>query len=71
MTAAPYQVIIIPIKYEGVVKQAADALAAALEQRGSEVLLDDRDERPGVKFKDADLTGIPSRGVVGDKNLAL
>jgi prolyl-tRNA synthetase len=71
MTAAPYQVIIIPIKYGDAVKQAADGLAAALEQRGIEVLLDDRDERPGVKFKDADLTGIPYRVVVGDKNLAL
>jgi prolyl-tRNA synthetase len=35
-----------------------------------EVLVDDRDERPGVKFKDADLTGIPCRVVVGEKNLA-
>ena len=37
---------------------------------GVEVLLDDRDERPGVKFKDADLIGIPLRIVVGSKNLA-
>jgi prolyl-tRNA synthetase len=71
MTVAPYHVIIIPIKYEGAVKQAADTLAAALEQGGVEVLLDDRNERPGVKFKDADLMGIPYRVVVGDKNLAL
>jgi prolyl-tRNA synthetase len=70
VTLAPYQVIIIPIKYEGAVKTAADTLAAELEQRGLEVLVDDRDERPGVKFKDADLTGIPFRVVVGDKNLA-
>jgi prolyl-tRNA synthetase len=69
MTLAPYHVIIIPIKYAGAVKNAADELATALEQGGVEVLLDDRDERPGVKFKDADLMGIPYRVVVGDKNL--
>jgi prolyl-tRNA synthetase len=71
ITVAPYQVIIVPIKYEGAVKTAADAIEADLEKAGIEVLLDDRDERPGVKFKDADLTGIPWRVVVGDKNLAL
>ncbi|MDR3248440.1 MAG: proline--tRNA ligase [Treponema sp.] len=70
MSIAPYQVIIVPIKYDGPVKTATDTLAAELEQRGVEVLVDDRDERPGVKFKDADLIGIPFRVVVGDKNLA-
>jgi prolyl-tRNA synthetase len=71
MTLAPYHVVIIPIKYEGAVRAAAEELATALEQRGIEVLLDDRDERPGVKFKDADLLGIPCRVVAGDKNLTL
>jgi prolyl-tRNA synthetase len=70
MTVAPYHVIVIPIKYEGAVKTAADALVADLEKLGVEVLLDDRSERPGVKFNDADLIGIPYRLVVGDKNLA-
>ncbi|MDR2078696.1 MAG: proline--tRNA ligase, partial [Treponema sp.] len=70
MTVAPYQVIIIPIKYEGAVKDAADRTAAALERAGIEVLLDDRNERPGVKFNDADLMGIPFRIVAGEKNLA-
>jgi prolyl-tRNA synthetase len=70
MTVAPYQVIVIPIKYAGAVKAAADGLAASLEAAGIETLLDDRDERPGVKFNDADLTGIPYRVVIGDKNLA-
>jgi prolyl-tRNA synthetase len=70
MSLAPYQVIIIPIKYDGAVKTAADQLAASLEQAGIETLLDDREERPGVKFKDADLIGVPYRVVVGDKNLA-
>jgi prolyl-tRNA synthetase len=69
LSVAPYQVIIVPVKYEGSVKTAADNLAADLESLGVEVLLDDRDERPGVKFKDADLTGIPYRVVVGEKNL--
>jgi prolyl-tRNA synthetase len=71
MTIAPYHVIIIPIKYDGGMKAAADALADGLEKQGVEVLLDDRSERPGVKFNDADLMGIPFRLVVGDKNLAL
>ena len=71
MSVAPYQVIIIPVKYEGKVKEAADSLEKALEQADIETLLDDRDERPGVKFKDADLIGIPIRIVVGEKNLLL
>jgi prolyl-tRNA synthetase len=71
ISLAPYQVIIVPIKYEGKMKEAADAIEGALEKAGIEVILDDRDERPGVKFKDADLIGIPWRVVVGDKNLAL
>ncbi|MDR2608647.1 MAG: proline--tRNA ligase [Treponema sp.] len=68
-TVAPYHVIIVPIKYEGMVKTVADTLAAELEHAGIEVLLDDRNERPGVKFNDADLLGIPWRVVVGEKNL--
>jgi prolyl-tRNA synthetase len=68
-TVAPYHVIIIPIKYEGAVRAAADGLLEDLEKRGVETLLDDRNERPGVKFNDADLTGIPWRVVVGEKNL--
>jgi prolyl-tRNA synthetase len=70
-TLAPYQVIIIPIKYDGAMKAEADKLAAELEKAGVEVLLDDRSERAGVKFNDADLLGIPYRAVIGDKNLAL
>jgi prolyl-tRNA synthetase len=70
LTVAPYHVIIVPIKYDGAVKAAADKLAEDLERQGIEVLLDDREERPGVKFNDADLIGIPYRVVIGDKNLA-
>ena len=51
-------------------KQVADDLYQQLSDAGVEVLLDDRAEKPGVKFKDADLIGIPIRLVVGDKNLA-
>ncbi|MDR0710681.1 MAG: proline--tRNA ligase [Spirochaetaceae bacterium] len=69
-TVAPYHAIIIPIKYEGAVKDASDRLTGELEKLGVETLLDDRGERPGVKFNDADLTGIPWRVVVGDRNLA-
>jgi len=70
ISIAPYHVIIVPIKYDGAVKSAADKLADELTQAGIEVLLDDRNERPGVKFNDADLTGIPWRVVIGDKGLA-
>jgi len=48
----------------------ADQINAFLEEQGMEVLLDDRDERPGVKFKDADLIGIPMQLVIGGKGLA-
>jgi len=65
----PYHVIIIPIKYDGKVKEAADKLMEELTSAGIESLLDDRNERPGVKFNDADLLGIPWRIVIGDKNI--
>jgi prolyl-tRNA synthetase len=48
----------------------AEKITARLEEMGVEVLFDDRDERPGVKFKDSDLIGIPLRIVVGSKGLA-
>ena len=67
---APFDVVITPIRYEGQMQEVADDLAGQLEAKGVEVLLDDRDERPGVKFKDADLIGIPLRITVGDKGLA-
>ena len=67
---APYRVLITPIKYDGEAKEVVDDLAAKLEATGLDVLIDDRDERPGVKFKDADLIGIPLRVTVGEKGLA-
>ena len=69
MTTAPYQVAIVPVKYDGVMKESSEKLYDELTKAGIEVLLDDRNERPGVKFKDMDLIGIPVRIVVGEKNL--
>lgn len=69
MSVAPYQVAIVPIKYSGAMKDAADKLYAELTAAGVEVLLDDRDERPGVKFNDMELIGFPVRITVGEKSL--
>jgi prolyl-tRNA synthetase len=64
---APFQVHVVPVAVrEASQMQAADGLAAELEQAGFEVLVDDRDERAGVKFKDADLLGVPIRVTVGN-----
>ena len=60
----------MPINYkESRIRDAADSLYADLQEIGVDVLLDDRDERPGVKFKDADLVGIPLRVTIGPKAL--
>ena len=66
ISIAPYAVsiVIISMKDEKQ-KQAAEEMYEALENAGIEVLLDDRDERPGVKFKDMELIGIPYRVTVG------
>ena len=67
---APFQVLVLPINYtDKATREAADLLYGELRQRGLEVLLDDRDERPGVKFKDGDLIGIPLRITIGAKGL--
>jgi prolyl-tRNA synthetase len=67
---APYHVLITIMKPEDAGhRKAAGDLAKALNAEGIDVLIDDRDERAGVKFKDADLTGIPVRLTVGDKAL--
>jgi prolyl-tRNA synthetase len=66
---APYQVIITPIGKEGEPLAKATEIYEALRADGVEVLLDDRSERPGVKFKDADLLGIPIRITVGSRGL--
>ncbi|MDR1363241.1 MAG: proline--tRNA ligase [Spirochaetaceae bacterium] len=69
VSLAPFEALIVPVKYEGIVKDAADKLYAELRNLGIDTLLDDRDERAGVKFNDGDLIGIPFRAVIGDKNL--
>jgi len=70
ISVAPYQVLITLLaKGEGEAQDAAEKLYADLEAQGVEVLLDDRRENPGVKFKDADLIGIPVRVTVGERGL--
>lgn len=67
---APFTVIIVPVSEKSERQMAAaNELYAGLLQQGVEVLLDDRAERAGVKFKDADLIGIPLRITIGDKSL--
>jgi prolyl-tRNA synthetase len=65
---APFTVVVVPtnVKDESLTKAAVE-IATTLEKAGYDVVLDDRDERPGVKFKDADLVGIPLRINVGKK----
>ncbi len=70
MAIAPFQVALITAGKEPELEEAAKKLYAELTAKGVEVLFDDRDERPGVKFKDADLLGLPLRVVVGKKSLA-
>ena len=65
---APFEVVVSPVNLKDeAVKAAAEDMAKRLEAARFDVLLDDRDERPGVKFKDADLVGIPFRITVGKK----
>jgi len=71
MPIAPFQVIITPVNInEEALAKTAEDLYQALTERGVDVLFDDRDERAGVKFKDADLIGIPYRVTIGPKKLA-
>ncbi len=66
---SPFDVELIALDTQGEVKQKADEIYNALRAEGITVLYDERDERPGVKFKDADLIGIPHRIVIGKKLL--
>ncbi len=67
-TIAPFEVVVSPANVrDEKVKSTAEDIARRLEAAGFDVILDDRDERPGVKFKDADLVGIPYRVTVGKK----
>ena len=69
---APFQVALVPIGYakSDRVRETINQLYSELVHAGFDVLLDDRDERPGVIFADMDLIGIPHRLVIGEKGLA-
>jgi prolyl-tRNA synthetase len=69
---APFQLVVVPINApkSPAVRETAERIYAELLAAGVDVLLDDRDERPGVKFADTELIGIPHRVVVGDRGLA-
>jgi prolyl-tRNA synthetase len=69
---APFSVVIVPLNMHksDAVKEAAEALYQQLQEQGVDVLLDDRQERPGVKFAELELIGIPHRVVIGDRSLA-
>ena len=71
MAIAPFEVAIVPMNAHKSPRtlEAAEALYAELTAAGYDVLLDDRNERPGVKFSDLELTGIPHRIVIGEKGL--
>ena len=65
---APFEIVVVPTNVsDDKIRTTAEDMAKQLESAGFDVLLDDRDERPGVKFKDADLVGIPFRVNVGKK----
>jgi len=70
LALAPFQVLIIPVQDQSErVMLTAELVYGTLVHEGVQVLLDDRPERPGVKFKDADLIGIPFQVIIGEKNL--
>jgi prolyl-tRNA synthetase len=65
---APFYVVVTPVNVnDATQREAAEAIYRACRDHGLDALLDDRDERPGVKFKDADLVGIPYRVTIGKK----
>ena len=71
MPIAPYQVHVVPVNMKDEhTRNTATALYESLMAGGVDVLFDDRDERPGAKFKDADLLGVPLRVTIGEKGLA-
>ena len=70
MPIAPFHVQILPVTSSDAVRQASEQLYHELRQENIEVLLDDRNERGGVKFNDADMIGTPYHIIIGDKSLA-
>jgi prolyl-tRNA synthetase len=70
LSIAPFHILIVPVNVKDVRSMdIAEEMYRDLAEKGFEVLMDDRDERAGVKFKDADLIGIPWRIIIGEKNL--
>jgi prolyl-tRNA synthetase len=69
MSIAPFDVEIIPLTLDDEVMRTAKQLYDTLKEEGIETLMDDRDERPGVKFKDADLIGLPLQIIIGGRSL--
>ncbi len=69
MPIAPFHALVTPLGKEDAVREEGERIYEALRERGVDVLLDDRDERPGVKFKDADLLGVPLRVTIGKRGL--
>lgn len=71
ISMAPFEVSIVPVAYHksDVVRGAADAMYKTFRESGIDVLLDDREERPGVLFADTDLIGVPHRVVIGERGL--
>jgi prolyl-tRNA synthetase len=72
ISVAPYTVCITPLNVapESAVMKLAERIYADLRAHGVDVILDDREERPGVKFKDSELVGFPIRIGIGEKSLA-
>ena len=71
LSVAPYQIEVLPVNVnDEKLRAAGEEAYENLQRSGFEVLLDDRDQRPGFKFKDADLIGLPIRVVVGEKAMA-
>jgi prolyl-tRNA synthetase len=70
MAVAPFHVVIVQLGKDDETAAAAERLYDSLQKEGVEVVWDDRDERPGVKFSDAELIGIPLRVTVGARGLA-
>jgi prolyl-tRNA synthetase len=72
VSVAPYTVCITPLSIapDSAVMKLAEKIYDELASRGVDVILDDRDERPGVKFKDSELVGFPIRVGIGEKSLA-
>jgi prolyl-tRNA synthetase len=72
LSVAPYQICITPLAVapDSEAMKLAEKIYAELTAKGVDVILDDRDERPGVKFKDSELVGFPIRIGIGEKSLA-